>query len=417
MKRAALLALCVAFVAACGDDPAAPKNAGGFGSPAGLVEGLERFYRERDFESFVSLLADDAANAAEYEFRPPIRTVERSWGAWQEVQIHRRMFDPDNPAPGESVVPDEYKLAAIDISLERVTEWEERPEFYRSGTNPDGLPPAKWRAFSARFATHVLFDTRTVNDFLVEGHAEFTVIEDLEKAGSAPGRFLLLRWQDIEDPLAVVDIAGVEEMSWTRMKMLYRVVDGPANPGETIDRLEAAYLDRDRTAFVRLLANDPEHAAEYVFRLAGNPTGESSWGYDVEARVHRRMFDPTDVAPGELEVPPEYWLQAISIDLTPVTPWFERPELYRSDLNPNGLPREKWKVVDARYATHVFFDTQTDNDFLVEGEAIFTVIEDLEKSGAEPGRFLLLQWQDIGGGYAVAQMEEKTWTGIKDLYR
>jgi hypothetical protein len=372
---------------------------------------LERFYQARDYESFVALLADDPGNAAEFVFAPPIQTIERSWGASEEAQIHRRMFDPDNPAPGEPAVPHEYWLGAITISLEQLAAWEEQPELYRSGTNPGGLPPAKWKAVAARFSTHVFFDTQTDDDFLVEGEALFTVIQDLAKSGTEPGRFLLLRWQDIDE---TGQLASVEEKTWTGMKNLYRVA--PESPGDVIDFLESAYREMDRTAFARLLANDPVHAAEFTFRLAANPTGETSWGYAEETRIHRRMFDSQNLEPGESEVPPEYWLQIILVSLTPITPWLERAELYRSETNPTGLPPEKWKAVDARYSTHVFFETQTDNDFLVEGEAIFVVIEDLEKSGADPGRFLLLHWQDIDYGVPLVK-ESDSWSAVKDLYR
>jgi hypothetical protein len=115
-------------------------------------------------------------------------------------------------------------------------------------------------------------------------------------------------------------------------------------------------------------------------------------------------------------VPSGYRLQAIDISLTKVTGWTEPPGIY-SDTNPEGLAREKWKALEARFSTHVFFDTQSYNDFLVEGEAIFTVIEDLEKTGKEPGRFLLLNWRDIDVYYLVAQMQEKTWGQLKGLYR
>jgi hypothetical protein len=192
--------------------------------------------------------------------------------------------------------------------------------------------------------------------------------------------------------------------------------DGGVTPSAVIEGLAHFYRQRDAERFASLLANGAANAAEYEFLLAANPGGESSWGYDEDTRIHRRMFDPANPQPGEPEVPPEYWLQAIYISLTQITAWTERPDLYRSPTNPGGLPPEKWKTVDARYATYVFFDTQTDNDFLVEGEAVFVVIEDLEKRGDAPGRFLLLQWQDIDGN-GMREKQEKTWTGIKDLYR
>jgi hypothetical protein len=187
----------------------------------------------------------------------------------------------------------------------------------------------------------------------------------------------------------------------------------PASPTEVIEFFEAAYRELNPEAYTRLLANDPDHAADFVFLLAGFVPGQASWGYNEEARIHRRMFRH-EAGPGEPEVPPEYWLAAINISLTQVTDWAERTDLYRTDTNADGLPPEKWKAVDARYSTYAFFDTQTDNDFLIEGEAIFTVIEDLEKSGAEPGRFLLLQWQDVD---ADLEKEERNWSNVKQLYR
>ena len=168
------------------------------------------------------------------------------------------------------------------------------------------------------------------------------------------------------------------------------------SPDDLIDTLEFAYRERLIEKFAPLLANDPDNRAEYLFFLAGNPGGESSWGYTEEVRIHRRMFDPANPQPGESEVPPQYWLQAINISLNQVTPWAERSDLYYDEnTNPTGLDPAKWKALDSRFSTFVFFDTQTDQDFLVEGEAIFTVIEDLEKSDCATGQFLLLQWQDI----------------------
>jgi hypothetical protein len=181
-------------------------------------------------------------------------------------------------------------------------------------------------------------------------------------------------------------------------------IDPPApekicKPDDLIKTLEFAYRERLIEKFAPLLANDPEHKAEYIFRLADDPTGQLSWGYTEEVRIHRRMFDPANPQPGEPEVPTEYWLTAIDISLSQVTPWTERNDLYfdpdNPDLNPNGLDKNKWKALDSRFSTHVFFDTQTDNDFLVEGEAIFVVIEDLEKTDCAPGQFLLLEWKDI----------------------
>ena len=111
------------------------------------------------------------------------------------------------------------------------------------------------------------------------------------------------------------------------------------------------------------------------FPFNPQPGEDQSWGYTEEVRIHRRMFRPEDTQPGEIPVPAELWLQAVNISLNPATPWQERPVFYRSDTNPTGLDPAKWRVVDARFTTNVFFDTQSDTDFLVEGEAVFTVPE------------------------------------------
>lgn len=174
------------------------------------------------------------------------------------------------------------------------------------------------------------------------------------------------------------------------------------SPDALIDYLAFVYRERDVEGFASILANDPDHAAVYTFRLsAPDSTGAVEWTREEEIRVHRNMFDP------DSSLPPPMWLTALSASFTQVTAWEERDTLYRSDSNPTGLPPEKWKAVDARYSTYVFLDTQTDNDFLVEGEIVFTVIEDLEKRGTTPGRFLLFRAQDI----------DRTWERMKEPYR
>jgi hypothetical protein len=108
----------------------------------------------------------------------------------------------------------------------------------------------------------------------------------------------------------------------------------------------------------------------------------------------------------------EYWLVGIYISLTQSAEFRERTDFYESFTNPTGLSPTRWKVTDAVYATDVFFDTQ-DTDFQATGRANFVVIEDLERQLGADGKFLLLQWNDLGTN---AKATQATWSGVKSLY-
>lgn len=167
---------------------------------------------------------------------------------------------------------------------------------------------------------------------------------------------------------------------------------------DLIQVLAEAYRTRDITLFASLLANDPDNNAEYLFLL--DPAAGSlddQWGYDLETRIHQRMFEPQNTPAGQSPVPAEYWLTSINITLTRSTQFTERTDLYYdATTNPTGLVRDKWKAEDAIYATDVLFDTQGQLDFQVTGRANFVVIEDLTKSIGDAGKFLILQWNDLG---------------------
>jgi hypothetical protein len=165
------------------------------------------------------------------------------------------------------------------------------------------------------------------------------------------------------------------------------------NPDDLIQNLAVAYRNRNITDFAALLANDPTNKAEYLFQL-DSPQLEN-WDYNEEVRIHQRMFEPESTPPGQSPVPAEYWLAAIQITLTRSAEFTERTDLYESASNPTGLPKDKWFASDAIYATDVFFDTQ-DTDFQVTGRANFVVIEDLTKNIGDAGKFLILQWNDLG---------------------
>jgi hypothetical protein len=171
-------------------------------------------------------------------------------------------------------------------------------------------------------------------------------------------------------------------------------------PEDVIGTLKYAYQVMNSKVFVSILANQPERGnAAYLFFLS-EPTdlGETNWGYTEEARIHQRMLDPEDTPAGDPPVPPERWLSSISINLTQLTPFQERTDLYSTSV-PVGadgkLDPAIWIARDSRYGTDVFFDTQGENDFQVTGEANFVVIEDKTKQVGDSGKFLLYIWEDL----------------------
>ncbi|MFQ5599925.1 MAG: hypothetical protein ACE5G2_05155 [Candidatus Krumholzibacteriia bacterium] len=168
----------------------------------------------------------------------------------------------------------------------------------------------------------------------------------------------------------------------------------PENPEDLIRALELSYRQRKVDDFEAILANDAENSAEYLFILSeATPEGESQWGWAEEVRIHNRMFEPENLPPGEPPVPSELWLQSIDITLSIQRPFEERSDLYQDQGG--ALSRERWLATDARYATSVFFQTQGETDFRVEGQANFVVIEDLTKEVGDAGKFLLLIWEDL----------------------
>jgi hypothetical protein len=162
-------------------------------SEMALIKTLEMAYHRRDFDKFVSLLASQ--DSVGYRFLPGEQNSgEFSWGAAEETRIHRRMFQPQVPVPGESPVRPELWLQAVDITLTPRSEFVKRPDLYRSVSNPDGLDPARWRATEATYGTFVLFQLAGSTDYQVEARAAFVVIEEEAKLHvNDPGKWLLYR--------------------------------------------------------------------------------------------------------------------------------------------------------------------------------------------------------------------------------
>jgi hypothetical protein len=164
------------------------------------------------------------------------------------------------------------------------------------------------------------------------------------------------------------------------------------NAEELIQALANAYLQQSYSSFEGLLAED------YLFILdMPNPdTGETQWDRTTEYRIHQRMFDPENIPPGDPPLPTEFWLQTVNITLTPEAAFVERPDLYTTYDPPGTLDPARWKAESATYGTNVFFQLQGDTDFQVNGRAYFTVITDLAKNIGDPGKFLILRWEDLG---------------------
>ncbi len=174
--------------------------------------------------------------------------------------------------------------------------------------------------------------------------------------------------------------------------------DAVCTPAELIDVLARAYRSMDLDLYATLFPNARQHDVEFRFVLYG-PTrdNETEWGYDEEMRIHRRMFRPEAVLPGERPVPRRLWVRAIDVALVPLGPWTERFDLYRSEHNPQApLDRHRWRATSAEYATSVTWHLVAGTTMHIEGQARFVVIEDLRKEAGEPGKLLVYQWEDLG---------------------
>ena len=176
-------------------------------SPAKLVEALTRAYQQRDDELFATLLAHDPGANAEFLFllSAPSETGETQWGYAEEVRIHKRMFHPERPIPGDSPVPAEVWLQALTIALAPNETFGERADLYSQDGGADGkLDPALWKATDASYGTNLFFDLAGETDYRVEGTANFVVIENLQKEVGDAGKFLFFIWEDVGSTLEIV---------------------------------------------------------------------------------------------------------------------------------------------------------------------------------------------------------------------
>ena len=178
-----------------------------------------------------------------------------------------------------------------------------------------------------------------------------------------------------------------------------------ASPADLIAVLSQAYRTLDLALYSTLFAHAPEHGVGYRFILERpSETGETSWDYDEEMRIHRRMFNPASIGGDEKPLPKALWVRSIDVELVRLTPFAERFDLYRSEQNPTGeLDRKLWRATDAVYATDVTWHTRG-GQMRIVGQARFIVIEDLLALVEAENKFLIYRWEDLGSGdKAVAQ--------------
>ena len=177
-------------------------------------------------------------------------------------------------------------------------------------------------------------------------------------------------------------------------------IEIPKSEVELITKLEDAYRRRNYEEFVNLFPTT-EDGADYLFILNEPAPGEPpNWDLTEELRVHRRMFEPENTLPGETPVNPDLWLSSITINLTPNRDFTERADLLGPPANPGnpeGLDSDRWRVTEAQYHAQLLFDTQSESDFSVDGQANFIVINDLTKAVGENRKFLIYRWEDLGG--------------------
>lgn len=164
------------------------------------------------------------------------------------------------------------------------------------------------------------------------------------------------------------------------------------DPASLIENLKLAYQKKDYDKFATLFH------ADYQFRLnAPADDGTEYWGLTEELKIHRRMFRPADIQPPDPPLPTELWLTSVDITLSGTSGFDDRPQyLYDSVTNPEGLHAEAWDVTGADYSATVFFETQGDTDYRVEGRAEFVVARDKSKAADAAGAWLIYRWTDLG---------------------
>jgi hypothetical protein len=303
--------------------------------------------------------------------------------------------------PGDLGAPD----AIVDLTVESVTD--------SSAVLTWTAPRDRDEALGA--SNYDLRYTRA--ELLPSNWADATPLEGEPSPGSpgSPQRFTAHRLQ-AETAYQFALRSGDAQGRWSGLSNVVTATPTwtPRSEAELIAKLARAYARRKPRMFASLFPA-PEDSVQYFYFL-NEPAG-ANWDRTEELRIHRRMFTPLDLTPGETPVPQDLWLASIDIQLEPQTAWTERPDLYRSQANPAGLNPRRWKVTDAIYHTYVLFLLQGFTGYQVNGRANFVVVEDRSKLLGQDHKFLLYRWEDLGSIQAdVVAVAAATWTQVKSLY-
>jgi hypothetical protein len=144
-----------------------------------VLAALQSAYAGR-ISSLLELIAIEDGAVYEFHYPESLPSGAASWDAVEELRIHRRLFEPENVLPGE--LPACSWLFRLVATFERESpNWTERPEFYRSASNREGLDPERWRATGASARSECLIETVGETDYRVLNQSEFVVIEDRAK--------------------------------------------------------------------------------------------------------------------------------------------------------------------------------------------------------------------------------------------
>lgn len=401
----AALGLGIALVAACGDDPAKPPGPPPPPtSPEGVVTALADAYRGRCLECVEQLLSP--LPEAEFTFVPsePMPDGTAAWGLETERLVTRRLLQPGALVAGEQPVPPDLWIRALLLALSPRSSFELAPL-------PAGLDRTRWNAIRADYTLDVFLDLQGETDYQVDNVSRFTVLVDLDKPDGAAGKYLLYLWEDLLGTRSAgAAVAGVEGRSLARVKALYAAASPITSEALFVQSLAEAYGRRDLQGYTSLLRQD------FLFIMEPDPgSPEPSWGRAEEVRIHRRMFEPENVLPGEPPVPRLLWLRSLTMALTQQTSFVERPDLYRSPANPEGLDSARWRATEGLFGYSILFDMEGETDYLPQGRANFIVTADRCRLTGTPGRYALYRCEDLGS-WTLAS-EETRWGAVKSLYR
>lgn len=347
--RLVVLVLLAAASAGCKDEPVAsartrvpPRSEGE------LVGALESAYRERDPAVFEPLFHPEFTYH-EVDDDRVVWTCRERW-----LCQHRNLFDPQHAEPP---IPHELQLVGLEFAAGPVTAFEEKPEYYASDVHPQGLDPQRWRVTAADVEFRIFVDLLGETDYEWRQRSNLVVLEDRAKASGETGKYTFLAIE-----LVSVARKAEEPPTWGLfLELLGGLCDDcplPTAVQAVVDTLERAYATLDRHAFARLLHPD------FVFSPA--PVPNRPWGRVYEERVHRRMFTPDDLAPGDVPVPADLRVQRIDIALAVQSATLSGEtgsEPVGAGVTTTVMPRRLWSV---RIQAHVFVDTQGATDYQID---------------------------------------------------